>query len=103
MSFHVGQKVVCISAASNNGGIPAGASEPTLGDVGTIINVYMPRCQQLAIELAEWPQPGGIIGNRRYEPGWLAEDWRPLIERKTDIGFAHEILKKVTRKNRVSA
>lgn len=99
MTFRVGQKVVCISTESSPYESLLGTIEPSKGDIGTVTNVYVARLGAIVIELLEWPQPGGKLDGMIYEPGWLAEDFRPL----TDISFAHEILRKVTRKNRVPA
>ncbi len=38
-----------------------------------------------------------------YREGWVAHRFRPIVEKKTDISFAHEILRRVTRKDRVRA
>ncbi|MDB5603538.1 MAG: hypothetical protein JWP25_438 [Bradyrhizobium sp.] len=38
-----------------------------------------------------------------YEPYFDAQYFRPIVERKTDITFAHEILRKASRKDRVRA
>jgi len=95
--FRVGQKVVCIEASTGEF-VYQGAVEPTVGDIGTVTNVYVAFNGDLAIELAEFPAPGGRWGGAIYEPGWLACSFRHLVERKTDIGFAHETLRKVSRK-----
>ncbi len=36
-------------------------------------------------------------------PGFNARAFRPLVESKTDIGFAHEILRKVTKRQGADA
>lgn len=81
MAFTVGMKVVCIAEAN---GLQCGPNsvEPTKGDIGTIVSIYQ-SSEGLAIELAEFPTPP-CDG---FDKGWLAVDFRPIVERKTEISF----------------
>lgn len=95
MNYRVGQKVVCIT----NEGWPGESSipgDPKKGSVGTITNMYITYYGCPVLELAEWPQPGGFINDKWYKPGWLAEDWRPIV--KTDISIFTAILTSTKQK-----
>lgn len=80
--FYVGQKVVCID---DKEGWP---NEPGKGDIATISNIYMHLLGILVLELIEFPQPGDSYA----APGWDAISFRPLVERKTDIGVLIALL-----------
>lgn len=89
MSFHVGQKVVCVDAEM----------APMLrhGAIYTIRGIDTQECYagRIGLHLEE------VTPNDDGDDWWVAfrsSRFRPIQERKTDIGFAHEILKKVTRK-----
>jgi hypothetical protein len=47
------------------------------------------------------PPVDGEEGMR--EPAFGAKHFRPLVERKTDIGFAHEILRRATKRQGADA
>lgn len=97
MTFRVGQKVVCVNAR--------GAIEPrpVKGRVYTVASVrwveFAERRPGLGITLVELP----TIETDDYYAEYFAWRFRPIVERKTDIGFAQEILRKVSRKDRASA
>lgn len=94
--FRVGQKVVCVDAANPPSGILSrrGLPDVTLvkGNIYTVTGVGLRHPYDLTgfpcITVAEEPDPHFYWAHR----------FRPLVERKTDIGFAHEILRKVSRK-----
>lgn len=44
-----------------------------------------------------------VKGIGPWEPGFPGDCFRPVVDPKTDINFAHEILRKVNRKNKVQA
>jgi hypothetical protein len=95
MTFRVGQKVVCVTAHDAFQDWPdyeTLSRPPDLGDIATVTNVFMAVCGKLAIELLEYPAPGGTHNGWMFEPGWLAEDFRPLVERKTDISIFTQML-----------
>lgn len=89
MTLHRGQKVECIS---HNWTFwkwlrwvmrPTRAGLPEFGRVYTVANVYGYR-DLVMLELVELPAP--------FEHGWLpgfnSLCFRPVVERKTDTGFA---------------
>lgn len=92
--FYRGQKVVYV------GGIPKGiigwlcfwryspdSDEPVRNKIYEIAYITVDD----TLELVGMRSPG----NKYWCPGYLKECFRPVAERKTDIGFAHEILRKV--------
>lgn len=88
--FRAGQKVVCVDGGDVDCEYDQGNGS-TIGEICTVTNVYMTDDGYLMLELAEYPSPA----TNEYEAGWMAVDFRPVVERKTDIGFAQEILRKV--------
>ena len=91
MIFRVGQKVVCVDAAeTNNWNIP----ELMEGGIYTISWTDGP--DVLLVE----PTFRSRFG---LNTPFRADRFRPIVERKTDIGFAHEILRKATRKQDANA
>jgi hypothetical protein len=85
MTFRVGQKVVCVDD-----------SPPTIGRAllvkkGAIYTVA---------DSFEWLGQEGLLFDE-IDPkdgvGWHAWRFRPVVERKTDISFAHEILNSVNQ------
>lgn len=98
MSFRIGQKVICI----DDRGDKDGRSEifPVKGSVYTIRAFHPEGDSILLEEIVNEPRE---YWQRFGELYFMLRRFRPLIERKTDIGFAHEILKKTTRKRSVDA
>jgi hypothetical protein len=93
MTFRIGQKVVCIDAQCAAGfdwyGFP-----PTEGAVYTVAGFGRnPVYGHEVIKIAELGHPWG------YKP----RRFRPVVERKTDISFAHEILRKASKPARAPA
>jgi hypothetical protein len=86
--FRVGQKVVCIAPKLGCWPDP----EPGKGDICTVTRVYS-YGPVLTLELAEFP-----TFSRPYAPGWMAEDFRPVVERKTDISIFTAMLTPTKRK-----
>ena len=92
--FRVGQKVVCID---DSPGLFSGRSYVTLnaiytirgfcenihGEIGLLLNEVRPDVPRL------------LFGQER---GFQQSRFRPVVERGTDIGFAHEILRKANKK-----
>lgn len=97
MTFRVGQKVVCISAEYQRNAPPP---YPVVGTVATvswvgIIAEHIDRDDNgLSIDLVEFPSPE----TNDYWRGYRAMDWRPIVERKTDITIFTEILRKSSKK-----
>jgi hypothetical protein len=90
--FRIGQKVVCVCAPAYER-----PGEPPNGSVSTVSNVYKNAVDDLCLELEEWPSPE----DSEHFPGWLARFFRPVIERKTDIGMA--ILEEIRKRESVPA
>lgn len=91
--FRSGQKVQCI-----RDGVSRFSGQPTVVRRGAVYTVK--RCWINST----WNHP--VVTLEEVDPpapsfSFDAERFRPLIERKTDIGFAYEILRKVTKQDRV--
>lgn len=100
--FRVGQKVVCVWRKPN---MKWPGTLPTV--VGAIYTVR-------GIEWISAPysegHPGLYLEELRnevrmttegmWEPSYRASKFRPVVERSTDITFAHEILRKATKRQR---
>lgn len=86
MTFRVGQQVVCVDDS-----LPANPWHRdhmiVKGQIYTVMALAGPHCID-------------IDGSER---AWQNRRFRPLIERKTDIGFAREILRKASKKKPVRA
>lgn len=95
--FRVGQKVVCIDSPTSDVR-PPWREFPRKGAVYTVRG-DRPHFEP-SILLEEIISDVGWDG---YEAGFAARRFRPIVERKTDIGFAHEILRKVSRKQGADA
>lgn len=105
MTFRVGQKVVCVDDRPTDA---AGGKELERGKIYTVRwcgvwgwpGVYK---DEVCVRIEEV-----LRGADEWNPSCVdmpfgCHRFRPIVERKSDIGFAHEILRKVTRKDRVSA
>jgi hypothetical protein len=87
MTFRVGQKVVCVDASGNAQYVMKE------GDIFTIVGAGIhPSC----IELDCRP-----INDLPGACSWRTSRFGPVVERKTDISFAHEILRKASKPARV--
>jgi hypothetical protein len=104
MTFRVGQKVEflgfkyrSLSRWLKRALFPYPGDLPVKGHVYEIANITPEGC----IELCGINSPG----NRYWNVGFAPWRFRPIIERKaeTDISFAHEILRKISRKETVRA
>lgn len=84
MAFRVGQRVVCVDA------------RPGFGS-GFPVNLIL-RAEYIIASV----QDNGDVSVG--ESVWYApRRFRPIVDRKTDIGFAHEILRKVSKPKKVAA
>jgi hypothetical protein len=95
MTFRVGQKVVCVDANPHSLGYRGPGwhpqEAPIEGAVYTIRSIGIsPDCPLLAVQLVELRRP--------YKWGYGVTRFRPVVERSTDITFAHEILREVIEK-----
>jgi len=92
--FKVGQKMVCVSQGADWPNFPS-VNFPKIGEVYTIRDIG-PSYKHggAALRLLE-------IRNRKFnigEPNFYVFRFRPVMERKTDISFAHEILRKASKR-----
>lgn len=94
--FRVGQKVVCVDATNP----PADTmSVQDLPDVNLVKgNIYTVTAVGLRHPYDLTGLPCITVAEEPDLHFYWAHRFRPLVERKTDIGFAHEILRKVSRK-----
>jgi hypothetical protein len=104
MAFQVGQKVVCFKGSEGNSisrskALAMGYTHPELGEVVTIktLNVW-PHMTILTFQEHDNSHIQRLLDSA-YEPGFDAACFRPLAEKKTDISFAFEILRKATKKD----
>jgi hypothetical protein len=100
--FRVGMKVVCVDA--NPRGRWVRGEELRENGVYTITAMHVDDDADLILHLAEVKR--SATAKRQWRDarlGYGAFRFRPIQERKTDISFAHEILRKVTKKKPVSA
>jgi hypothetical protein len=107
MTFHIGQKVVCVDASLVRGAPYAPGSEVVEGAVYTIRNIGITNVGDPGVRLMEIKlncRPGHI-GVRTRKPFadacYRADRFRPIVERKTDISFAREILRKTSRETSI--
>ncbi|MBN9007278.1 MAG: hypothetical protein J0H40_17910 [Rhizobiales bacterium] len=99
MSFRLGQKVVCI--VDSDRWICGRHVRPKKGCIYTVRSV-LPADHHgpESIRLYEIVNPStSAIG----EPAYFAAGFRLIEERETDIGFAHEILRKVSKVKETTA
>jgi hypothetical protein len=99
MTFRVGQKVVKIPGTGKAGGHP---DLPSLvnGAVYTIRDIdwraaHIHGTPTIRVEEVTGPVIETTVGP--FEPGYSPKVFRPVVERKTDISFAHEILRKASK------
>ena len=94
MAFHVGQKVEYVGwsppwyirwAASSD--FPDFLK---VGDIFTVAAVYNHGWGRKAIALIEAPWPTSHSDD--FYPGWISYAFRPVVERKTDIGIFQKML-----------
>lgn len=100
MSFHVGQKVVCVTAAAGDvplrTGGPEWPSAVTVGSIYTIRDVdarYMPHYGVLGLRFEEYHHPAKETAWGLVETAFPSVFFRPVIERSTETGMA--ILRKI--------
>jgi hypothetical protein len=103
MTFRVGQRIVCVKEVPHR--VWPDCAYPRFHEVYTIRALRVcPRSQTLNCQLVEIVNP-----ERESPPDGFGEPYfgiwrfRPIVENKTDISFAHEILRKASRKETVRA
>lgn len=92
MSFHIGQKVVCVDDSPNP---TLGASRLTKGQI------YVIRALSYGYDDTHFcvhvhGVHGGLRPRGRGERGFYPRRFRPVVERKTDISIFIEILDRET-------
>lgn len=98
MTFRVGQEIVCVDVSPAGAHFTGLAPRLVKGQVYTVA----------AVGLTHPMDPDLLPCIRVFEdvghdsPIW-AHRFRPIVERKTDISFAHEILRKASRKQGADA
>jgi hypothetical protein len=107
MAFYVGQKVVYVGGHSSSTRSDAfwrgwvrdwGITVPQKRLVYTVRDMRLAADGTQRLRVAEIVNPiVKFIDAPDQEPWWLAVNFRPLVEKKTDISFAHEILRTVTK------
>jgi hypothetical protein len=107
MTFHIGQKVVCINDVFRDPRwsmfTDLGVVRPQRGKIYRIRAIY-PDCifadgSSFAAFLLEELVNPEFLGMQPAEPVWAAYRFRPLVERKseTDISWAIDILDRVSK------
>lgn len=89
MNFHIGQKVVCVDARQRNEYCSGCLKE---GGIYTIRKVRFNPLGKLGVLLFE-VRSGAPPFDDGNERGFLADRFRPLDERKTDISVFTKLLK----------
>ena len=89
MSFHVGQKVVCVDSDSRHG-INDGCrwlpgEEIHVGQIYTISRLWVDAKGYLVVDLFEKKR---VQGWWPYEVGYMRERFRPLVTKSTETGMA---------------
>jgi len=94
MTFHVGQKVVCVGTFDRIGLMMRiyrffyPFEEARTGQVYTVSNIYFIG-DKMMLEIVELP----TIDDGVWAPGYYARGFRPAVERKTDISVFKAMLK----------
>lgn len=93
--FRVGQKVTQI--APHTWGSSYGETHPQFGAVYTIRAINSHR-DDTYLHFFEIKNPIHSYSDGTFEMDYWAKKFRPIVERKTSISFAHEILRKASRR-----
>jgi hypothetical protein len=95
MAFHVGQKVARFAGSNHpkRRHIPS----PKIGEPVTITNIFVAANGIEQIELKEYPAPD----TEDFYAGFIAEFFRPLIERKSSTSTGFEILDGIRKRESV--
>lgn len=92
MTFRVGQKVVCIREFRDTR-CPLTKHWPKLNVVYTIREIRVSRSDgELYFHLNELVNPVGNFSQGRGEAYFYSRNFRPVVERKTDISIFTEML-----------
>lgn len=104
MAFYRGQKVVCVDDSHTRHGkrwFPG--SEIKRDTVYTVREVGLDVDGCPGLRLREVILNARTNGRIESDLFYMATRFRPVVERKTDIGVFHEILRKVTRRQGADA
>lgn len=96
--FYVGQKVT-MKAPWWEAPSAYGETFTEMGVVYTVREAIVVRGKEAirVCEIVNTPRRYNGFADAIEQP-FPASNFRPVVERKTDIGFAHEILRKVTKR-----
>jgi hypothetical protein len=99
MTFHVGQKVVCVDDSMDERFVlfrmyPVRGNIYTIRDLPfiTAVNTVGVLLEELRNPVASW------LNAEDSEPSFRLDRFRPVTERETSIEFAHEILRSASQK-----
>lgn len=92
--FWIGQKVVCLKNLGRNN--PAWWAPIDKDAILTVRGIFLCPSENVTA-LAFHEVSNRIHPVHQIEMSYEARWFRPLVERKTDIRFAHEILRKATK------
>src|SRR4051794_15436429 len=95
MNFRVGQKVVCVGGGSATINAVKTATPIQIGHVYTVREidpVYLPCCGMVGVRVVEVVNERVPWAGIMLEPAWLADNFRPAVERKTDIAIFTKLL-----------
>lgn len=104
--FRIGQKVVFIGPRHDSKRMHYDCVNPVVGTIYTVRSIYAPPLGVegpiglRSVEIVNAPKLIEEYG-LSVEIAFWEKCFRPLVESKTDIGFAHEILRKATRKRKL--
>lgn len=92
MTFHVGQKVVCVDDLPSINARITRAPSLTKGQVFTIRDMEIWKGVLLVRLVEIVAAPFDFIDRGWLEPSWRASRFRPIVERKTDISIFTSML-----------
>lgn len=98
-NFVVGQRVCCVDDSRH----PHCSAMPVQGRAYTIRALPRTSRGMVGIYLEEITNPIYPYADGDFEPAFRSNRFRPLVTKQTDISFAHEILRKTSRKQGADA
>lgn len=101
MTFHVGQKVVCVEEWIDWYGPETLPRKGKMYTIRELIDIGLAPSMRL-MEIVN-PVNDCWLNVEPCEIAFDRSAFRPIVEKKTDISIFTEILRKVTRKDRVKA
>ena len=101
MSFHVGQKVICVNNEPHEGRPWVPGEEVVVGQIYTIRRVHFWRDHPV-VWLEEVRRAIGSVAKWGPDCGYGQFRFRPAVERKTDISIFTQILDGVRDKETIS-